>query len=676
MVKNNNLLEFASQISLGLEKYEKKFEDILVNLENSSETIKLTDYQKFTSSYFLMENVRSMLLFWETGFGKTIECVYIMKNIFEIYPQWKIFLFVKSSLTNDPWLMTIKKFLPKEKSQHILIINYDLEIQNYFLTQYSSIPKSYRIFFVFDEAHDFIKKLVPKENMPDRRLKGISKKLIEGMSRKFNKTLFMSATPVTDNSLEFNIMMNFLRHGNIKLNQELFRNKNLIAPELLKQSCLGVASFKRRSDIDAFKETNPTEELAGKKINFIDIYMSDFQTKHYASACKQELGSRSRGFRILRKLANLLAFGDANIKKTDDPDALNRLIAERQEAFKRMLERIKFSREFIEEFKTGNLKINKENSFSKNLGIKIDNSISLASTLDFEEARKYKFARELRNLEELHSYSSIYIKTIQLILQSKGKCIVFQPFVSFEGIKTFIDYFTKFNITFIEYSEKTRVNRSDLVAEFNNSDNMYGEKIKVCILSQAGVEGISFKYITDVVITSQLWSGYEQIFGRAIRLNSHKDWPLEDKYVNFHILINHPNSGNYKSVDVEILDIVKRKAHQSNQLYNVLKDVSIETIHNMYPNAPAAEKEDFNYLTNIPYNIKEYENNNISVIKEFIPIKYTYMIDYSEIFSGYLDEETNHVYNEDVIVGSLKIDKNRKIFKIIDNELVYLIVIL
>lgn len=119
MSKINFVEEFGKHINYGLENYKKKFQSTLKNIQ-------LTDYQEFVASTFLIEDYKKMLLFWETGFGKTIFCTYIMYNLFEIYPQWRIFLFVKTSLVNDPWLKTIKEYLPEIIQQRIVFFNYDV----------------------------------------------------------------------------------------------------------------------------------------------------------------------------------------------------------------------------------------------------------------------------------------------------------------------------------------------------------------------------------------------------------------------------------------------------------------------------------------------------------------------------------------------------------------------
>lgn len=668
--KYDKVKEFGKHINYGIDKFDEIFEPNLENLK-TNKIIELTEYQKFAASLFLIEEFKNLLLFWETGFGKTIACVYIIKNIFIIYPEWKIFLFVKSSLRNDPWKKEIDQYIPNNIKNKIYFIHYDiLNADNLFLINKEAVKKTERVLFIFDEVHDFIKKLLPKEGDNDRRLYKLIKPLLEDINKHRNKALFMSATPIHNNIIEFNYLMYFVRNGNMKINQELFDKENLlINSSSLKKCCLGMASFQRRSDIDIFKNIPPGDSLAGKKIHFVDLIMSQHQTSMYRYASNIEVQSRARGFRVIRKLVNTLAYHDLKIKKGMDSEEYERMLKEQGDLFFNKINNLKFSDTFISDFKNKTLNI-RDSTLCKNLDLYSENRTSFVSSLEVPNETK-----DVLNLKLLNSYSSKYIKTCQLILEARGKCLIYQPFVTFAGVKTLLLYFNKFNITYIEYTKNTKNIRSDLIKAFNEKDNIYGEKIKVCVLSGAGTEGISFTNITDLILMDIPWSGsiVEQIFGRAIRLNSHKELPLEERYVNIFILINYTSGEPSLSIDRELLDFILLKEKQKIQLLDVLLSSSIETIHNRYPDIESVEKPDFFPLINYKYHIENAKNKNISMLKDMIKIQYTFDINYLNYYSGYLDELNNFVYSDTDLIGKLIIVNEKPQFKIIDNLLVYLI---
>lgn len=681
--KYNYYEEFAKHINYALETFKNDFTPELVNLSSNDKTneiITLTPYQQFAASLFLLDSYKSMLLFWETGFGKTIECIYIIKNLFNVYPQWKIFLFVKSALANDPWRTTIDKYLPKSIQNKIHMIHYDLQnTENLFLVRHSTINFGERIFYIFDESHDFIKKLLPKENEPERRLSKLIKPLINGMSKSFNKVLFMTATPINDTFKEFIYMMHFLRNGNLKLNAKLFdADQVLLEPELLNLCCLGLVSFKRRSNIDIFKNVDSTPELSGKRINFVNLIMSEYQSSMYRVVSQIELKSKSKGFRTLRKLVNTFAFHDIKSHKDLDEEEYNKLLKEKASLFNSYMNSFKLSEGFLQHFESGTIETMDDTILSKNLNFISKPVVSLSSSLS---SKSSVFEQDLSNLRTLHSYSSKYVKTCQIIKQSPGKCVVYQPFVKFEGVETILSYFKQFNISYIVYTQNTRNERSKLIETFNNKNNSHGEQIKCCVFSSAGTEGISLLNIRDLIIMDIPWSGslLEQIFGRAIRLHSHKDLPENERMVEIHILMNYSNDNKYSSVDEEILNIIKQKETQKTQLMSVMKSSSIETIYEKHPYAEPVTKDSVNFyaLTNVKYDLESYTKQHVSVLIQTIPINYTFSPAFENVFEdGFLNEDTNEVFSDSVLIGKLFLDKNnKKTFKIINNKLVYLIIV-
>ena len=61
-----------------------------------------------------------------------------------------------------------------------------------------------------------------------------------------------------------------------------------------------------------------------------------------------------------------------------------------------------------------------------------------------------------------------------------------------------------------------------------NANNKNGSKVKVILISQAGSEGLDFKFIRQVHVLEPWYNmnRIEQIIGRAVRTCSHKDLPF------------------------------------------------------------------------------------------------------------------------------------------------------
>ena len=148
-----------------------------------------------------------------------------------------------------------------------------------------------------------------------------------------------------------------------------------------------------------------------------------------------------------------------------------------------------------------------------------------------------KFNRILTNIQK-------YIKDSKSI----GKVLFYSEYRSDAGSEIFeqvliangyskYDYknteneYDDLRYTFITGSE-SEIERKHNKEAFNNINNLYGEKIQIMIISSAGAEGISLTAVRQVHILEPYWNfvRINQVFGRAIRLDSHKD--LEEKNRN------------------------------------------------------------------------------------------------------------------------------------------------
>lgn len=87
---------------------------------------------------------------------------------------------------------------------------------------------------------------------------------------------------------------------------------------------------------------------------------------------------------------------------------------------------------------------------------------------------------------------------------------------------------------------------------------MYGEFIKVLMISSSGSEGINLKNVRFVHITEPYWHPVrmEQVIGRAKRICSHKDLPKELRTVDvFLYLMTITDSQRAKSIELSTNDI-------------------------------------------------------------------------------------------------------------------------
>jgi len=113
----------------------------------------------------------------------------------------------------------------------------------------------------------------------------------------------------------------------------------------------------------------------------------------------------------------------------------------------------------------------------------------------------------------------------------------------------------------------------------NNKD---GNKIKVIIISQAGAEGVDFKFIRQIHIL-QPWynmSRVEQIIGRAVRNFSHKDLPFEKRNVEIFMYGTLLEDNKEEAADLYIYRVAEYKAIQIGKVTRLLKETAIDCILN------------------------------------------------------------------------------------------------
>ncbi|AEN03686.1 ATPase nucleoside triphosphate phosphohydrolase-I NPH-I [Yokapox virus] len=515
-----------------------------------SDIIRLKDYQHFVARVFLgLDTMHSLLLFHETGVGKTMTTVYILKHLKDIYTNWTIVILVKKALVEDPWMNTIFRYAP-EIAKDCIFINYDDQnFKNKFFTNIKTVNSKSRICVIIDECHNFISKSLIKEDGKQRPTRTVYNFLSKYIALYNHKMICLSATPIVNNVREFTMLVNLLRPGSLQ-NQSLFENKRLVDEKELVTKLGGICSYIVNNEFSIFEDVEGSTSFAKKTVLMRYVNMSRKQEEIYQRAKIAEIKTGITAFRILRRMATTFTFDSFPERKGRDPEDYNNEILTMCKDFKDSLSDRSFSESAINIFKQGD---------------------TLPGDAD---------ALDISLFTHLREHSVKFIDVCLGILSSPGKCLVFEPFINQSGIEILLLYFKVFGITSIEFSSRTKDTRIKSVSEFNKETNTNGNIIKVCVFSSSGGEGISFFSINDIFILDMTWNeaSLRQIVGRAIRLNSHALTPSDRRYVNVHFILARLYNGS-PTVDEDLFEIIKDKSKEFVQLFRVLKRTSIEWIH-------------------------------------------------------------------------------------------------
>jgi len=115
-----------------------------------------------------------------------------------------------------------------------------------------------------------------------------------------------------------------------------------------------------------------------------------------------------------------------------------------------------------------------------------------------------------------------------------------------------------------------------------NLDNKNGEKVKVILISQAGSEGLDFKFIRQVHILEPWYNmnRIEQIIGRAVRTCSHKDLPFLLRNVQLFLYGSVMERPKEEAADVYVYRLAELKSVQIGLVSRVLKESAVDCILN------------------------------------------------------------------------------------------------
>ncbi len=136
--------------------------------------------------------------------------------------------------------------------------------------------------------------------------------------------------------------------------------------------------------------------------------------------------------------------------------------------------------------------------------------------------------------ETLDTYGVKLIPLIRDIVENSYKHVVYSEFKSYHGTYLIGALLSMYNIP-VRYfdGDMTDIQRLDTLNEFNAENNIYGQRVRVLLLTEAGGEGINLLEVRKIHILEQYISSHvlKQVIGRAVRYQSHIRLPPEERNV-------------------------------------------------------------------------------------------------------------------------------------------------
>ena len=533
----------------------------------------------------------------------------------------------------------IEKSDKELRMKNIQFVHYDSPYADRdFLEKVAKSDSSKGTLYIFDEAHNFIRNVYNNiSSKKGKRAQVIYDYIQQEKKEGANiRILMLTATPSSKTPFEFALYFNLMRPGSFPDNEALFNQLYISSTNYQSLNDETKNMFQRRiMGLVSYYIGATPDKFAQKTVHYKNIVMDTYFEETYMHFEKIEEEKE----KIRRKMSRGKVGGDDMSTYSSYtrqacnfvfPIVGNKINGEdrpRPSKFKLKEE----DAEKIDENKDAEgtliLKRSKEevqayvNAITGYINIFIeylkdlrredkDNKHTLQDDVEnFYKKYKGSFTdfysdssnKKSKVFEALYTSSPKFIQIIFNIFKSAGPVLVYSNYVATEGLQIFKVYLMFFG--FISYTDDKDVDPTKLGKNnpkdgfrymefhggiskelreankivYNMPENKFGNIIKIIMISPAGTEGISLRNTRQVHITEPYWNEVriEQIIGRAIRICSHADIPMDDRHVDV-FRYKMIRSNKKETTDERMESIARRKNNLLISFTEAVKEVATD----------------------------------------------------------------------------------------------------
>jgi len=603
-------------------------------ISEKDEILELREYQTFIAMYLDYKGpYHDILLYHGLGSGKTATAINVYNVLYNYNPGWNVYILIKASLKNQPWLKDLKTWLTKEDKNNrwdnIKFIHYDApKADRDFLNKVKESDSSKRNIYIIDEAHNFIKNVYNNiTNKAGKRAQVIYDYIVQ--EKKENDTtrvILISATPAVNSPFELGLIFNLLRADTFPTNESKFNETYITSTgqktlnhdnkNMFQRRIMGLVSYYQGS----------TSDLYAKRVLLQkNLVMDEYQLqvyKFYQEVEKKIEANRRPGrssgqsvYRSYTRQASNFVFPvmGEDMSGENRPRPSKFRLSEKEvekllenktstEIDKDLSDRYQLYLESMNRYiLTFDAYLDNRKREDKQQGLSIENDMDI-----FKNEYKYKFNKfwtghinKSNLLKAMYACSCKMTAIMFYSLRSSGPLLVYSNYVKMEGLQMFKVYMKHFGysefgkepgIDFHRYTEFAGSIDKDIrdnnLTSFNDIKNKDGSKIRIILISPAGSEGISLKNVRQVHIMEPYWHEVriEQLIGRAIRQCSHRDIPIDERYVEI-FRYNAISGDNDTTTDQEIQELALTKSTLISSFLKTVKEVAVDCelfkAHNM-----------------------------------------------------------------------------------------------
>lgn len=549
MERNNTSfpIEFVEKLRIAMDQLQE---------EENPLSFLLRYYQNLVVSIFSdpdlkIKKFRGMLIDHEMGLGKTM----LSLGIIIALKNWRPILITKKSLHGN-WKEAIEKLrkLINEQGHSYDAEEYyklikkrlrfvSLDAHNAITqlaraidstvfskkSQDTNLPNLENRLLIFDEAHNFFRAIINSSN-ENSNARRIYKAIME---TKNIRLLFLTGTPVSKDPFELVPCFNMLAGYDIlPVDYQNFYEyyTNPIKMEVIHSSI-------QDEEFDEKDKTLRSKIRKGEKIKrskkaktIADMALTKYEMKNVA-----HFQNRIVGF-----------ISHAALKFMRDPRSMIRKKGGFPEELPIIVEYCPMSESQYKGYLIAKSKESTSNLSkpSSNTPLSLPQSSNISVYFVYSRQASIYYPIEDEFTEEASSKCPKIIKNLK---KCPGPAIVYSQFIG-AGNEVVAEYLQ--NDGYEEYGSSGKCyafyngkvspeERNKLIEIFNSPENIYGEKIKVLLISSSGAEGLDLKYIRQIHILEPYWDWARilQIIGRGVRTGSHDELDEDDRDVQPYLYI-------------------------------------------------------------------------------------------------------------------------------------------
>ena len=250
----------------------------------------VTTYQAFLGQFLNYRSpFRDVLVYHGLGSGKTVSAIHIYNVLYNYTPKWNVFLLIKASLKNDPWLKDLNDWIETNdkdnRMKNLKFVHYDSPFADRdFLEIVKKSDSSRESLYIIDESHNFIRNVYSNISSKKGKRAQVIYDYIQQEKRDNNKTrvVLLSATPVVNKPYEFALIFNLLRPGTFPTSEAIFNQIYISSSNFDSLNENKKNQFQRRiMGLVSYYIGATPDKYARKTVHYKNLVMGKYQEEVY-----------------------------------------------------------------------------------------------------------------------------------------------------------------------------------------------------------------------------------------------------------------------------------------------------------------------------------------------------------------------------------------------------------